>query len=561
MKFPFLHPAILTAIGIYSLACIPANVAASQSFLRRAKRVVRFEGQGEHPVLEPEDPPEYSRPWDHSLHPDYLEYLKDIENQEPRSWIVRGSFQLEKDPQSGAVGIYKTNGKDGADVIKIFPGESFSKAWDRYTESFPHMDNAQYRMTSHNNNGLRSQAMERLSTLSDDERFRIFSPSPGRPNLPQLQFGFYTTTPAKGALRYAMMQEASFMARSNPQARLEIMPSDALRSVGDPDMQMQIINSLDPDEIPADVTDDLRFLAAMPIVVRNQWPWHPMPFSNYEGNQEGNFEMNRMNEFASEIEKDRTDLARILSAQISTPGLSLEKQLTEWNQARLQKYADTLAKDLQNNNDLKKMWAGQSNGKRKRSVIDTVEQQDNGGPSSQNATSAAEFEMYLNLFQASQSNITTLITPYIFDIMNLTINSSIITSLAASVFTDMTASVDQAIGPFMYGFDCLEWLESQYTNATSANDLSDDMLVVMAVHELLAKIYGTVWANATAQLTASGLWNESTTLARYITPDDLSMAPSLFTTVGWIQTPANDTRLESISSNNTVVSWKRSGNR
>ena len=94
-------------------------------------------------------------------------------------------------------------------------------------------------------------------------------------------------------------------------------------------------------------------------------------------------------------------------------------------------------------------------------------------------------------------------------------------------------------------------------NVILVNDLSNNILFVIAIYELLDQVYENVWANAIAQLTALGLWNEPTTLARYLSPDDLSMAPSLFTTVGKLQTPANGTEMESITSKNTVIIWER----
>lgn len=141
----------------------------------------------------------------------------------------------------------------------------------------------------------------------------------------------------------------------------------------------------------------------------------------------------------------------------------------------------------------------------------------------------AQFQKYINTYDAIQSNITDLIVPFLSSFVQST-NDSMMIDIAWSVYSQLTGSNVFVLGPFMYGMHCLDSLEEQYfkahnisVNATTFDNATTEYL---AYHQLLLDAYTDTLSNATAVVNQTGLLGEMAILTKYLNTNDTSIAPA-----------------------------------
>lgn len=172
---------------------------------------------------------------------------------------------------------------------------------------------------------------------------------------------------------------------------------------------------------------------------------------------------------------------------------------------------------------------------KRTSVLDEIEGSTSKGNSTVSQT--AEFQVYLNAYRTVQANISNLIFPFFDTVINGT-NNSLIYDIVWSVYSDLTNSGPQIIGPFSYGRHCFDWMEEAYLNSTrnstsshtssnsSANgtDVKDPVYQQMlATHYQLIEIYSYVWSNASAIANQTGLLRDLVIFQKYLAPADPSI--------------------------------------
>jgi len=183
-------------------------------------------------------------------------------------------------------------------------------------------------------------------------------------------------------------------------------------------------------------------------------------------------------------------------------------------------------------------------------VAGIPEQEANSGTDKNAAVDAkAQFQTYLQAFEIVQSNISTLLFPWL-DAMLEGSNSTLVHDAAWSIHSDLTISNTLILGPVAHGMHCLDSLEDQLFasnstynsslsvlernltgDATAEEEPTDDELAVLeylALHGTLLDLYDHVWTNAVRAVNATGLLADLTTLAGYLLPEDMSIAPAGF---------------------------------
>ena len=173
--------------------------------------------------------------------------------------------------------------------------------------------------------------------------------------------------------------------------------------------------------------------------------------------------------------------------------------------------------------------------KKRSSVLDEIEDSTSKGNST--ASKTAEFQFYLNAYRTVQANISSLIFPFFDTVLNGT-NNSLIYDIVWSVYSDLTNSGPQIIGPFSYGMHCFDWMEEAYLNSTrnstsshtssnsspNGTDAQDPVYQQMlATHYQLIEIYSYVWSNASAIANQTGLLRDLLIFQKYLTPVDPSI--------------------------------------
>ena len=145
-----------------------------------------------------------------------------------------------------------------------------------------------------------------------------------------------------------------------------------------------------------------------------------------------------------------------------------------------------------------------------------------------------EFQLYTAAYHQIQANISASLFPLFDVVLNITGDSTLVTDLLWSVYSDMTGLGPRYIGPYSYGRTCFDWLEDQYfafnktsgsaNNGTTINNsTSPEVVDLLATNALLIDIYDFVWQEANVRANATGLLEDMVLLSNYLNPSNASV--------------------------------------
>lgn len=163
------------------------------------------------------------------------------------------------------------------------------------------------------------------------------------------------------------------------------------------------------------------------------------------------------------------------------------------------------------------------------------------------SNAAAQYQSFLNEYISLQSHLSDLTYPVITSVIashaagsaNNTIDYALIHNIAMGAYAEIVARPIAISGPFMFGFNCLDWLQESYFNGTNSSiatiaaksNITDDDLQTLeffATYEKLGQVYDAAWRNGTAAANATGALDVFWALQGRLMANDTGIIPPHF---------------------------------
>ena len=164
-----------------------------------------------------------------------------------------------------------------------------------------------------------------------------------------------------------------------------------------------------------------------------------------------------------------------------------------------------------------------------------------------NSNAAAQYQIFLNEYTALQSHLSTLTYPVIKSVIashaagsaNNTTDYALIHNIAMGAYAEIVALPIAISGPFMFGSNCLDWLQESYFNGTNSSiatiaavsNITDDDLQTLeffATYEKVGQVYDAAWRNGTAAANATGALDVFWALQGRLMANDTGIIPRHF---------------------------------
>jgi len=169
------------------------------------------------------------------------------------------------------------------------------------------------------------------------------------------------------------------------------------------------------------------------------------------------------------------------------------------------------------------------------SVPDLESSSTQSGSPPSTAERAAQFASYLSAYQATQAKISAAIFPIIDELTDGS-NSSLIYTMAWSLWVDLTRAPQIVRGPYSHGGHAFDQLEEEYASANNLSKNDTAYIEYIAMNAVLIEWYQNAWARASAAANATGLLTHLATLNGYLITNDTAIMPPGFKTPGFVHT-------------------------